>query len=534
MSIIVQCGHNLTRSEEIMNILNEKGLSKPLKSSRTDLSSADVTAALDKIYKKTSKLVDNKLAESVAIDFLLTNLEIENWGWNDSKNLKTLHFWEWIEPDCKFVLVFDHPSEIFRYALKNNLSQNLLDNMIKDWVIFQKDLLKFFVDNKSKCILIEGNAALRDTKATEKCINLIAPELLFKHEETRISKKIIENKIPPNLVDGSKQKERLNNKLLHKLLNEYPELITTFDCLIENANIKINKDPIGKESLNREDFYSILRETQDINNIVNEDVIDSLKVELSRKESDVGKLKVLLDSSEKTNKEQASLVKILKQRAESSSHGLKQKNTVTVSIDNASNEMIELQKENKFILKQLHLVQKELEYYFNLKLSENTQKLHNTEQTKNDEKAHQYNDLQSIKEVQSIKKTENAAVVEIPKAAPFGAEKRIKMELPYRLGASIIEGSKSRRGILTIPKAIAMEYIDHNKNIASIADLPSIEEYGDFDKVEKIKQHLSYQIGEIVAESIKEPKKIITAPIKIGNRVLFFKKKEFTKKRKGS
>lgn len=532
MSIIVQCGHELTRSEELINILNEKGLSKPLKSSRTDLSSTEVTVALDKIYKKTSKLIDNKLAESVAIDFLLTNLEVESWGWNSNKNLIALHFWEWLEPDCKFILVFDHPSEIFRYAVKNNLSQTLLDSMIEDWIIFQKDLLKFFVDNKNKCVLLEGNAALVNIKATEKCINLIAPDLHLNHKESISNEVVFENKVPPSCMNNSNKKEILSNKLIYELLSEYPELINTFDDLMEEASIKTDDNPIYREALKREDIYSVIKEIKNVSNDNHKNIIDSLKVELNKKESSVEELKSLLNSSENINKKQANIIKRLKQKTESSSRSLNQKNTVTAPIDDNNSKMIDLQRENKFILRQLHLVQKELEYYFNLKVSENTKELQNTKKIESDKRIHEDNDYQSIQELQSVRKSKDTMILEMPKEVPFGVEKRIKMELPYRVGASIIENSKSRRGMLAIPKAIAMEYIDYNKNVNLMDSLPAIEEYGDFDKAEKIKQHLSYQIGEIVAESIKEPKKIITAPIKIGNRVLSFKKAKFIQKKK--
>jgi len=519
MSIIVQCGHELTRSEELITILYGKGLSKPLKSSRTNLSSIDVTIALDKIYRKTSELIDNKLAETVAIDFLLTNLEVESWGWNSSKNLTALHFWEWLEPDCKFVLVFDHPSEIFRHALKNNFSQASLDNMIEEWIIFQKGLMKFFIDHEDKCILLEGNTALKNIKATEKCINSIAPEILFKHKENLNN----ENIALSDTKNNFNQKEILNNKLLFELLNDYPDLIDIFDCLVEKASIKLDERPIDKDFLNREDIFSIIKETQNVSNDKHKDIIDSLKAELIEKENNISKLEKLLSSSESFNKEQADSIKLLKKKIGDSSLILDQKNIITTPVDNNGDKVTKLKRENKIILRQLHLVQKELEYHFNLKISENI---------KNNEKINKYNDYQNIQKPQNFENNKDMLPPEVPKEIPFGVEKRIKMELPYRFGASIIKNSKSRRGILTIPKAIAMEYIDYNKNMALLESLPPLEEYGDFDKAEKIKQHLSYQIGEIVEEVIKEPRNIITAPIKIGNRLFLFKKSNFIKKKK--
>lgn len=530
MSIIVQCGHELTLSEELIGKLNEKGLSEPLKSSRTDLSSTDVAIALDKIYKKTSKLIDNKLAESVAIDFLLTNLEIESWGWNSSKNLSALYFWEWLEPNCKFVLVFDHPSEIFRYAVKNDLSQDSLNNMIKEWMVFQKELLRFFSDNKDKCVLLEGSAALRNIKATEKCIKSIAPEIIFNHRKTVLNRETIREKELMSNIESSNLQEVLIDKLSYELLNEYPELIDIFEKLVTESSIKLDKDSIGKGLSRQEDIYSIIKEIGVMNN--DSDIIDSLETELSKKESKIVELKKLLNSSESINKEQADLIKVLETRVKNSFNELDQKNTVAAPIDDDKYKVRDLQRENKIILNQLYLVQKELEYYFNLKVTKDTQDTQIIKNLKNDAKVIKDNDSQAVHDLQNLEKSEDAITREVPKAIPFGVEKRVKMELPYRIGASIIKNSKSRRGLLTIPKAIAMEYIDYNKNITMINSLPSLEEYGDFAKAEEIKQHLSYQIGEIVAESIKEPKKIITAPIKIGNRILFFKKAQFIKKNK--
>lgn len=534
MSIIVQCGHELTRSEELITILNRKGLSEPLKSSRMHLTPTDVTVALDKIYQKTSRLIDNKLAESVAIDFLLTNLEVENWGWNSNKNLTALHFWEWLEPNCKFVLVFDHPSVIFKHALKNNISQDLLNNIIEEWVIFQKDLLEFFVDNKDKCILLEGDAALKNFQATEECINIIAPELKLNNEAVLSSISITGDKKNSTYMDGASKKEELNNKLSYKLLNRYPELMTVYNSLTEESSIKASKGLVSDDSLDQDNTYFLINELQRVSDQNYESVINDLKVKIKEKESKILSLKKMLNTSEEDNKKQADLVKKLNKIAESNSHSLENKKYNNETVKNNSSELADLRKENKIILRQLHIVQKELEYYFNLEETENTQELKKFESAKTVDKVSVCNDSKHTPELQSqsIKKTKDVLITEAPKVTPFGAEKRIKMELPYRIGASIIENSRTKKGILTMPKAIAMEYIDYNKNMNLINSLPSIEEYGDFDKAEKIKQHLSYQIGEIVAESIKEPKKIIAAPIKIGNRVLFFKKSKLIKSKK--
>lgn len=119
-----------------------------------------------------------------------------------------------------------------------------------------------------------------------------------------------------------------------------------------------------------------------------------------------------------------------------------------------------LQEENELLLTQLHKVQEELEKYY----------LENSR-------------LKAAQKPQ-------------PKAY-YGAADRVKRQLSYRLGATMISQSRSLGGWLSMPFALRSEAKRFKKDQAARQDLklPPIANYRDAHEAERIKQHLSYRLG---------------------------------------
>lgn len=107
----------------------------------------------------------------------------------------------------------------------------------------------------------------------------------------------------------------------------------------------------------------------------------------------------------------------------------------------------------------------------------------------------------------------------------YGARQRVEDDLPYKLGRVIINYSDTPKNVAKIPKLLFEQYKDFLQN-PDQSRLPPIEEYVDYEESEKIKQHLTYKVGLIAAESIKSPKNIIKMPFEITKQVLLFKKKK--------
>ncbi|UUC91703.1 hypothetical protein [Comamonas sp. C11] len=120
----------------------------------------------------------------------------------------------------------------------------------------------------------------------------------------------------------------------------------------------------------------------------------------------------------------------------------------------------DLEKENELLLTQLHKVQRELERHY----------LENSK----------------LKATQPPK----------PQAY-YGAADRVKKQLSYRLGSTMIRQSRSISGWLNMPFALSAEAKRFKQDQAAGKDqqLPPIAQYQDAHEAELIKQHLSYRLG---------------------------------------
>ena len=163
-----------------------------------------------------------------------------------------------------------------------------------------------------------------------------------------------------------------------------------------------------------------------------------------------------LDLSRKNNQELSKQLKNIQEQA----------NRVTTEKEKIAKELQqvkeknhlsqkELSEENKELLEQVHILQQELEHYF-----EENQKLRH-------------------------------------KPLLFGAPERVKQQLNYQLGAKMIENSRSLSGWLKMPFSLSHIQREYKKYNQQQKTLPRLEEYQDYLQSEKVKRHLSYQLGEL-------------------------------------
>ncbi|MDZ6637322.1 capsular biosynthesis protein [Escherichia coli] len=95
--------------------------------------------------------------------------------------------------------------------------------------------------------------------------------------------------------------------------------------------------------------------------------------------------------------------------------------------------------------------------------------------------------------------------------------KRLSKEygLGYRLGYIIVSYSKSLKGIITMPFALIRECVFEKKRKKSYGvDVP-LYLYADADKAERVKKHLSYQLGQAIISSANSIFGFITLPFKL-------------------
>ncbi|AMO58726.1 hypothetical protein GZ77_17470 [Endozoicomonas montiporae] len=90
----------------------------------------------------------------------------------------------------------------------------------------------------------------------------------------------------------------------------------------------------------------------------------------------------------------------------------------------------------------------------------------------------------------------------------YGAEDRVKKQLSYRLGNTVIQHSRSITGWLSMPFALGTEVKKFRTDKAlqnSKAILPPIASYADAYKADEVKKHLSYRIGTVLIKCSKNP-----------------------------
>lgn len=151
----------------------------------------------------------------------------------------------------------------------------------------------------------------------------------------------------------------------------------------------------------------------------------------------------------------------------------------------------ELKEENDLLLKQLHIVQEELERYF----LENKIKNH------------------TVLTAKAVGKY-------------YGAADRVKQQLSYRLGAVAIKNSRSLHGWLSMPFLLINEIRNFNKyhEYVKMMNLPPVSAYSDAFEAEKVKQHLSYRLGFCMVKNSKSIIGWISMPYKIFKEVQDFKR----------
>lgn len=149
----------------------------------------------------------------------------------------------------------------------------------------------------------------------------------------------------------------------------------------------------------------------------------------------------------------------------------------------------DLEKENELLLTQLHKVQEELERHF----------------------------LENSK-LKTAQKSQSEAY--------YGAADRVKQQLSYRLGSTMIRQSRSIGGWLNMPFALSAEAKRFKKEQATSKDrqLPPISQYRDAHEAELIKQHLSYRLGARLLTNTKTLGGRISLPWSLYAEVKAFRK----------
>lgn len=479
MGTFVQVGLESTKSADIMNLLYDRGLQKPSVSYSSNLNYRDV---IDKVNQVANSVSDpillKKLIDNLLTDFMLGNIDLINLGWQLEKNIYALNYLSQFDSEINFILVFDHPETIINRLSLNNLTRERLAQEINHWVEYNNQLLDFYNKNKEKCILVEGSAAISHFLSLKELVEGLGKDLKLKsgwrteNFNTR--------------QDGSKSKSLIkghSHSILSVLIEEtmvhYPDSISTFNKLLNEADLKLS-DAIFKTKRIGLDKL--------IESFISVDALHNAAFEAEQYESKLNELNEDKDRIQSQKIKLENEYESLKKETDTQISNIEQKFTKLTAeysaLKKEDNKQSPISQDvNEKLLSQLLHTQEELEALYQKKVNKMTDDV-----------------IQGVSAVDVV-----------------------KLDLPYRIGHTLVT-TKTPRDAIRLPLTLTKEYksfleSNHDKKKQLLQEKSYSQK-----EVEKVKSHLSYQLGKAIVDSTDSPKKMVSLPLTIGKTVLKFKK----------
>ncbi|MFN3298076.1 hypothetical protein [Caldimonas sp.] len=523
----------------------------------------------------------------MALDLMLGNLDQPLWGWADPQNLYTLDYWKELDPKLTFVLVYDEPHRVLTEAARvdGELSPpNNVQRMLDNWVAYNGALLRFYLRHQDRCLLVHSQQVRRavdsylqqlqplldtpllrapeaepvavpaavgvdglhgDTLPTQ------APVALPVELESALAVAGIEPRKALDVFNATAAEEYVVDAVLashpaalqlyaelqsaanlpmggaarakgdpaaawqalvqqrtfvtgwvSELHAEYrrvrEELAESFERVAQLTNELVERDRRLQEHVRKNEVLTVhlgeaqeearqqqLRQQQLEQRVVEQEREAQRQIELLARQSDEAKAQL-----EAARAEHARLEEELKaMRAQAEADLMAAKAKADAEAKAAADRAQELGEENELLLNQLHQVQEELERY--------------------------YLENQRLKQKLAPPKP----------PGPYGAADRIKRQLSYRLGAVMIERSRSVGGWLSMPWALAAEVRAFRQEAAArpAKKLPPIHTYRDAHEAERVKQHLSYRLGSTMLQYGKSPLGWLKLPFALQRQVREFR-----------
>lgn len=501
--------------------------------------------------------VPRRIWDNLAFDLILANSDQPLWGWSDSQAVELLEYWAEFDEGMAFVLTYDRPhfllEEIIRSTSIDDLTDELFDRQLNDWLVYNQTLLNFYRKYPERCILVNGEQV---TYSAESYIDSVAEKIEWQFD-------VVDNTRLQVLTDNQNTVSEAIKFFVNKLLSNKINVMTMMDTLQDTASIpwvympstiadfdllksilkeknelNVVKEPIAinqdaymqkekdwqqqldkakkahqKDKQNFDETDKKLKHTKQENELLItqlHQVQEELEKYHLESQKNQDKLKVATQEAQtarqlaEEQKKQVESLSQAKQKAEQTTGEqkkqleqviqTKQQLEKQLSEQKQQNQeaSVNIQQENELLITQLHQVQEELEKYY--------------------------------LENQRLKSEQNRSS-QPAKPVYYGAADRVKQDLPYRLGATMVSHSKSTKDLAKLPFALVQEYRAFQKTHVNQEELPPIEEYQDAYEAEKVKKHLSYKLGKTLVDSVKSPKSILDLPVKMGKEIVGFNKK---------
>ncbi|WP_066801890.1 hypothetical protein [Moraxella oblonga] len=238
MSIIIQTGHSSSHSNTLMNMLYERGLGSPINSHTHGFSAHEITEKLAKVLNKNSSIINTKIIDNLIVDLLLANLDQDDWGWADENNLSTLPYWQQMDDNVRFILIFDSPKLLLKKLLGTQITQESVHQALSDWLNYNQQLLEFFETSATNCLLVEGDLIINNLSNVKEHIQALTTNLKLK------SNWQLQDVSTPHSDDTNPMFEIVATEIL----KQYPDCLALYDLLIEKSTIRLKTKQLTNTS----------------------------------------------------------------------------------------------------------------------------------------------------------------------------------------------------------------------------------------------------------------------------------------------
>ncbi|XDZ51452.1 hypothetical protein AB8Q18_15010 [Neisseriaceae bacterium CLB008] len=576
MNKIIIVGHPHSNYKKVELLLSKCGMSAALPTKRDNLTPVQISQILLKAHgveeiSKLQRADELKQIEvmpvwqNMSFDLMLSNIDQQLWGWSDTEAIYLLEYWYQQDPSITFVLVYDDPETAHtRLPTEDRrlLTTDRLRLNTQVWTAYNSVLLDFYLSHRDRSLLIHSNQVNSSVYSSlQKLKNHITDSLQVPPEESLLSLMCAEGMDEVNYYENN---EELSGLLAKKMIESDLEACQVYEKLQKEATLA--HKPKHRQKIGGLDVHSskplyekmwlelskyelkleekqlelgtknhkicqmnIAVKEQEIKNQkalgeINEFQVSNKKLILEKKlqvqENDllVNQLHRVQEELEQLyhkDKEQTQLYKVNTKLIDEAKENVNNIKRITLDLANSKKELnktqdqlnivstdlvealrdkavsLKLKNENELLLTQLHTVQEELEKIFI--------------------------------EMDLLKNTTSQNQIY------YGAADRVKQELAYRLGARMIESSKSISSWFVIPFLFHIEKSRYEKerllNLEKVK-LPSLDQYADKSDIERIKNHLSYRLGVKMIENSNSIKGWVQMPWILYREAKLFKERK--------
>lgn len=502
MNKLILLGHPAVRLSDIEDLLLGSGMQRAQPSKRDGLLPIDVVnilceahqcPALDEIAseEELQSVQAGPMWHSLALDLALANLHQPLWGWSDARNIYWFDYWRTLDPHATFLMVYGHPATTLQANSDTLADADLgmeVPRLLENWQAYNGAILRLYSRHPERCLLVNASRAKQQIQdyldhlgeklhgrappslqassavATVKALSASTTSIGMSTDIVAAVSHIASPKENELLayLQGTGDVDRY---ILSDLLEDFPQALQIYEEL-QSANTIAATDR-GRCSIRP----------------------GSAWIQLTRQRHAFSE--VLLGAHQKL-KAQAEIEAALRQQLASVNKQLDEQKALAskqAAPTLPAPRLKELEEENDLLLVQLHQVQEELERYY--------------------------------LENQELKKSPAKTAVK-----PFGAAERVRQGLAYRLGAAMVEHGRSLTGWPSLPFALVGQvraYRAHKKALGG-KKLPPVSSYADAHEAERVKQHLSYRLGQTLLKHHKTPLGWLVLPFAIRRTLSDFRK----------